>query len=76
LKTREARLMPTYEIIYAPNSAAERAGMETEIEATSYTTNSRFVTFYLERDDVYRPGEVLLTVAASQVLQVKTVKED
>lgn len=68
--------MRKYEIIYAPNSTADRAGLETEVEATSYQVQGRFVTFYRMGEGTYGAGDVILRVASTQVLQVKMLSDE
>lgn len=61
--------MPKYRIIYRPNSASERAGLDTEIECDAYRPEGKFVRFVTN-------GETILTISAADVLQVKDVSSD
>lgn len=64
--------MPKYEIIYDPKSRVSAAGLEEEVFASYHQVEGRFITFY-HRKSEFEPGEVILRIASSQVLQIKTV---
>jgi hypothetical protein len=40
--------VPEYEIIYRPNSASARAGLETRVHAKIFRVEGRFLRFYAD----------------------------
>lgn len=61
--------MAKYEITYVPNSASEKQGLETDVDALGHRVVGRFIPFYKSG------GEPVLQVAAAHVLQIKTVSQ-
>ena len=66
--------MPRYELIYSPKGPGLHVDMDTEVDADFYRVEGRFVTFYRNREG-YEPADVILRVAATQVLPIKTLPE-
>jgi hypothetical protein len=60
--------VPTYQITYVANGPADRSGLETEVEADVYRSGSKFIDFF-------KNEQIVLKVAASQVLQVKLLEK-
>jgi hypothetical protein len=61
--------MNKYKITYVPNSASDREGLDTEVEALGHHIKGRFIVFVTEG------GQPVLQLAAAHVLQIKTVAE-
>ena len=61
--------MPTFEIIFKPGSASDRAELDKTIVADGYNLGGRFFRFYSE-------GGPATIVSAADVLQIKEVGDE
>lgn len=61
--------MAKYQITYVPNSASDKEGLDTEVEALGHRIQGRFILF------CKMGGEPVLQVSAAHVLQIKTIEE-
>lgn len=67
--------MPKFEIIYDPRSRAAATGLQEEIVADFHRQEGRFVVF-CRADTEFEPADVVLQVAATMILQIKTLPDD